>query len=147
MHKRYPVLLLMTMFLLAACGSAEPTPTPIPFARHTAQDVLGALAASGLSVERPMRDMIVGREAPTTFSDRYVFEIASVAPQGGQVLVFDNEAGLQAWEAYIERLRNNSATRRDVVYTYVHNNVLLQLNTNLLPDEANRYKAALEGIQ
>ena len=146
MLKRYLVLLLLAMLTLAGCGGT-PEPTVIPFARHTGQDVLNALGAAGLSVERSQRDMTVGRDAPATFSDRYIFEIASVAPNGGQILVFSDAASLQAWVDYIDHLRNDSSTRRDVIYTYVHNNIMMQLNTNLMPDEANRYKDALEGMQ
>ena len=154
MKQRYLVLLVLAMLALGGCGGSGGSifggpaePTALPFQRHTGQDVLNALGAAGLSVDRPTRDMVVGRDAPTTFSDRYTFEITSVAPNGGQVLVFDNPASMQEWVDFIERLRSDSNTRRDVIYTYVHNNVILQINTNLLPDEANRYKAALEGMQ
>jgi hypothetical protein len=146
MVKRYLVLLLLAMLALAGCDGGVPGPTAVPFQRHTGQDVLNALASAGLSVDQSQRDMTVGRDAPATFSDRYIFEIASVAPNGGQVLVFSDAASMQTWVDYLDRLRNNTDTRRDVIYTYVHNNVILQINTNLMPDEANQYKEALEGM-
>jgi hypothetical protein len=134
------------MLLLASCGGA-PEPTAIPFARLDAQTVLAALVDAGLSVERPIRDRVVGRDAPGGFSDRYVFEIASVAPLGGQVLIFDNSAGLAEWQTYIDGLRASSATRRDVANTFVHHNVLLQLNADVPLDEVAAYRRALEALE
>ena len=145
--KRYLVLWLLTMLLLAGCGSGQPEPTAVPFARYDAQTVLAALVDAGLSVERPTRDRVVGRDAPGGFSDRYVFEIASVAPLGGQVLIFDNAGALAEWQSYIDSLRASSATRRDVANTFVHHNVLLQLNANVPLDEATAFRSALEGLE
>ena len=144
--KRYLVLLLLTMLALAGCG-APPAPTVVPFARYDAQTVLSALVDAGLSGVTPTRDRVVGRDAPGGFSDRYVFEIASVAPLGGQVLIFDTADGLAAWQAYIDSLRASSATRRDVANTFVHGNVLLQVNADLPLDEAAAYRRALEGLE
>ncbi len=145
--QRYLVVLVLATTTLAGCGLGQPPPpTPLPFARHTALDVANAFAAAGLSVQNPVRDLVVGREAPSTFNDRYTFEIDAVAPDGGQILIFNDPARLGEWEAYVNRLRSTSSTRRDVVYTYLHHNVLLQLNANLLPDQAAAYRDALEGI-
>lgn len=145
MLKRYPVLIILTMaLLLAGCGQA--TPPPPPFAQYTAEDVLNAFVGAGLSVQNIRQEMTVGRDAPVTFSDRRTFEIASVAPDGGQIVVFNDAAGLQAWQDYINGLQSSSSTRRDVIYTYVKGNVLIQLSANLLPDEARGYREAFEGM-
>ena len=68
MMKRYPVILVLATWLLAACSAfaGQPTPTPVPFFRHTAEEVLAALNSAGLSVQNPQRDIIVGRDAPLT---------------------------------------------------------------------------------
>jgi hypothetical protein len=145
MPKQYRVLIVLTMAaLLAACGA--PTPTPIPFAQYTAEDVLAAFVGAGLTAGNIREELSVGRDAPLTFSDRRTFEIASIAPDGGQILVFNNPDGLAAWQTYIAGLQSDSTTRRDVVYTYVKGNILVQLNAGLLPDEARRYREALEGM-
>jgi hypothetical protein len=43
-------------------------------------------------------------------------------------------------------LRADRDTRRDVAYVYSFANVLLQVNANLLPEEANAFRAALFGL-
>ncbi|MFN8375629.1 MAG: hypothetical protein U0694_22500 [Anaerolineae bacterium] len=78
----YRLMLCAVLVLLAAgCGTA---PTAIPFATLTAQNVLDALAAANLDVINVQRAMPGSeRDAPATFSDRYTFEIGSIAPQQG----------------------------------------------------------------
>jgi hypothetical protein len=135
-------MLLAIGLLLAGCGSQ---PTPTPFALYTADDVLNALTNAGVSVVSPERDMTAGRDAPSGFIDRYTFiiNIRDIAPNGGQLLVFDNAAAMDEWRQYIERLRGSSATRREVVYVYEKGNVMLQVNANLTNAEAEAYRDAL----
>ncbi|HLU09424.1 MAG TPA: hypothetical protein VK003_07135 [Oceanobacillus sp.] len=150
MAKRYLFLLLLTMTaLMAACeslGVGQQQPTPIPFALFTAQDVIQAFSTAGLEVQAVQRDMAVGRGAPNTFSERYVFEIPRIAPAGGQILVFQTQEDLDAWQNYIAQLRADSSTRREVVYVYVKNNVMLQVNANLTTQEARAFENALENL-
>jgi hypothetical protein len=150
MAKRYLFLLLLTMSVLAAAceslGIGQQPPTAVPFARFTAQDVIDAFSTAGLQVQAVQRDMAVGRGAPNTFSERYVFQVPRIAPAGGQILVFQRQEDLVAWQDYITQLRADSATRRDVVYVYVKENVMLQVNANLTTQEANAFENALEGM-
>jgi hypothetical protein len=150
MVKRYLFLLLLTITaLVAGCenlGIGQQQPTAVPFARYTAQDVINAFSTAGLQVQNVQRDMAVGRGAPNTFNERYVFEVPRIAPAGGQILVFLNQEDLAAWQGYISQLRADSATRRDVVYVYVKDNVMLQVNANLTTLEANAFRDALEGM-
>lgn len=154
MPKRYLLSLLIATILLltlAACGGANPfaapTPTPLPFNLYTAQAVFDAFTAAGLDVLNPVEEQLAGRDTPGEFGERYVFEIGSIAPAGGQVIVFDTPDQLAAWQSYIQSLRNNSATRRGVVYVYVKNNVMVQLNSSLTNAQANAYQAALNAMQ
>jgi hypothetical protein len=150
MMKRYLFLLLLTMTVLAtgceSLGIGQQPPTPVPFARYTAQDVIDAFSTAGLQVQNMQRDMAVGRGAPNTFSARYEFEVPRIAPGGGQILIFQQQEDLTAWQDYIAQLRADSATRRDVVYVYVKDNVLLQVNANLTTQEAIGFRDALEGM-
>jgi hypothetical protein len=138
-------VLLLSIVLLTACG-APAAPTAVPFATYTAQQVLDAFASAGLDIQNVQRDMQVGRDTPTTFSDRYTFEIPIVAPNGGQIVIFDSSANMQAWRDYIEQLRNDRLTRRDVIYVYENHNVMVQVNANLPLEEANRFRDVVAGL-
>lgn len=150
MRQRYLSLLLLAICALAASGCAilsPTTPTPIPFEKFQAQDVFNAFARASLEMQNPEKSMIVqGRGAPGEFSDRYVFEVPRIAPAGGQVIVFGDAGQMQAWQDYIEHLRNDSQTRRDVVFVYFRDNVMLQLNPMLTNQEAFAYRDAFMGM-
>lgn len=148
MLKRYLVLLVLAIFL-NACDSInlQPTATPVPFDKFDVQDVFNAFARAGLPIGGLEQSMLVAREGPTELRDRYVFEIPRIAPAGGQVIIFANAQQRAQWESYIETLRGSSNTRRDVIYTYFHENIMLQLNTGLTNDEANGYRDALLSLQ
>ncbi len=150
--QQYLALVLFAILTVAAgcsaLGLGQPTPTAIPFDRYGVQDVFNAFARAGLQVQNPEKaSAALGRGAPTEFQDRYLFEIARIAPAGGQILVFATPEQLQAWQDYVTRLRNDPATRRDVVYVYAKANILLQLNTTLTTQEANAYRDALNSLE
>ncbi len=146
MQKQYLVWLLLAMAtLLVACGG-DAAPVGEAFNKYTAQAVLDGLDSSGLSVANSRRDMAVAPDVPVTFSDRHLFEIEKIAPSGGQLLIFNNADGLATWQAYVERQRANSTTRRNYVYVYTRNNALLVLSPNLTTDDATAYRAAFERL-
>lgn len=147
MKKQYLVCLLLAIILTAnGCGGIA-QPTTVPFNRFTAQNALDAFSTAGLTVQNAKRDMTVGRGAPGNITDRYVFEIPRVAPDGGQIVVFSTQSALDEWNAYIEHLRADSSTRPDVAYVYVNGNLLLQLSKTLTNDEANAYRDAFMAIK
>jgi hypothetical protein len=151
MPKQYLLsILLATTVVLSGCGGAlpfgsSPTATPLPFALFTAQDVFDAFA--DLDVQNVEQAQTPGRDDPAEFRERYLFEIASIAPLGGQVITFNTPEQLGAWQAYIESLRNQSATRRSVVYVYFKNNVMVQLNSALTVQQAAEFREALDEMQ
>jgi len=142
--------LLALGILLTGCSGGglftSPTAAPLPFNRLTAQQVLDAFNRANLGVENVRRDMLIGRDAPSTFSDRYIFEIASIAPNGGQVLIFATPTDLATWEEYITRLRADPTARRGVIYVYTHANVLIQVNAALTTQQAAAFRTALLGL-
>lgn len=151
MRQQYLALLLLAMlavFLSSGCAILNPTtPTPAPFERYGVGDVFNAFARASLEVQNPQQSTnIQGRGAPSHFSDRYIFELPRIAPSGGQIIVFADASQLQEWQAYIDRLRSSADTRRDVVYVYFKDNVMLQLSTNMTNQEANAYRDAFMGI-
>ena len=145
MFKRYLVLLIMAMTSLFAAGCAQQAAAP-SFDHYQAQQVVDALNAAGATVQNPVQNMTVGRNAPATFNNRIIFEIPRIAPDGGQILTFRTAGDMQAWEDYITSLRNDPDTRRPVIYVYTKDNVMLQLNANLTNEEATQYSAALQAM-
>lgn len=146
----FPLLLAILSFSVG-CSAIEsigqpPPPTALPFNLFTAQQVLNALTAANVSIIEPTREMLVGRGAPGGFSDRYVFQIGKVAPFGGQVMTFATPEDLAEWESYVNQLKANSSTARDVSYVYVFHNVMLQVNANLTLNEAHAYRDALTAM-
>lgn len=143
MPKQYLVCCLAAiLMLLAACGG-DSAPQAAPFNRFDAQTVLESLRSAGFGVQNERRDMIVPQGIPVTFSDRYLFEVEQIAPAGGQLLIFNNAGGLADWQAFIERQRGNSATRRDYVYVYTAANTILILSPNMTTDLALAYRDAM----
>lgn len=150
MPKHYLLIIILAIAAaLAGCESVQllsPEPTAAPFARYAADDVISAFSRAGLQVENVSRNMLMGRGAPSGFRDRYIFEIPRIAPLGGQFMIFDTPEAMSEWLAYVETLRANAQTRRDVIYVYPYANVLLQVNANLLLEEANAFRAALASM-
>jgi hypothetical protein len=134
-------LLLVPLVLVAlvACGTPAPTATPT-FRRYTADEVTKALAPLGITdVRHTPRGPDV--QSPNTATDQRDFAIPSIAPKGGQLLLFGSPAdvaGMRAWYARFPDL---------APYVYVNGNALLQLNSTLPKAEAEKFRAALEAMR
>ncbi len=146
--KRYLVLcvLAMSLSVLAACG-AQSAATPEPFAKYKAVDVLRALTAANLSVVSPQRSLAAAPGAPLSFNDRYTFTIPTVAPAGGQVMIFNTPDALKKWQDYISNQKANSDTRRNWLFVFTSKNVMLQVSPDLTNEEAEQYHQALENLK
>lgn len=147
MRQQYRVWIILAIvaLLVAGCDGGQNQPQAV-FNTYNAQTVLDGLKAAGLSVSNERRDMAVAPDIPVTFSERYLFEIDKIAPAGGQVLIFNSRENLDSWQAYINRQRNNSATRRNFVYVYNKANALLILSPELTVDDASAYQTAFERL-
>jgi hypothetical protein len=143
MSRLFFCLLVVIALLTTACGGQA---TAVPFNTFTAQNVIDAMQDAGRDIQNVQRAMQIGRDAPATFSDRYTFEIGLIAPQGGQILVFNSDSDMQAWRDYIEHLRNDRTRRREVVYVYENHNIMLQLSSALPIDEANDFRDTFADI-
>ncbi|MDZ4765151.1 MAG: hypothetical protein SGI73_11425 [Chloroflexota bacterium] len=137
------VILALALVGCDALPGSAPQPTALPYNLYTPQDAINAFTAAGLDALVPTREMNLSRGAPLTFNDRMIFQIAPVAPSGGQILAFDTPEAMAEWNTYIEQLRADSATRRDVSYVYTYGNILLQVNADLPPRTAQAYRDAL----
>ncbi len=129
---------------------ATTTPAPngssssgaITFRRYTADQVIAALQAVGLSVSdvkaAPRNPNAL---APDVAEETKIFAIASIAPRGGQVLSFNEPHDLQEMQAWFARFPDLAP------YVYIKGNVILQLHSSLPQAEAEQFKAALEAMR
>ncbi len=134
-------LLLVSFALVAlvACGGTAPTATPA-FARYTADDVVKALMPLGISdVQDGKRDP--NSVAPNTYTASKEFAIPSIAPKGGQVQIFASASDLAAMQTWYARFPDLAP------YVYVKGNALVQLNNTLPKAEADKFRAAVEGMR
>lgn len=151
MRQQYLALALLAM--LAVLGSAcstvnsitgQSAPTAVPFNRYSAQDIFNAFARAGLEIQNPEKSTSpIGRDAPTGYKERYLFEVPRIAPAGGQIITFSTPDQLQQWKDYISKLSSQSETHRDVIYTYFNANVMVQLNSGLTNEEAASFRDVL----
>jgi len=126
---------------LVACGGAQMTATPA-FPKYAIADVLNTFKANGLSVEnvRPGTPWKQGDPWPNVALDRQVFDIASIAPQGGIIQTFAEQKDVDAMTAYYARFPDLAP------YVYVRGNIVVQLNNGLAKVEAEKYRAALAAM-
>jgi hypothetical protein len=132
------VLVAFVLVALVACGGVSPTPTPA-FPKYTADQVVAKLQPLGVS-NAVVSQRAANDQSPNTATDRREFAIASIAPKGGQLLLFDSAAdvaGMQAWYARFPDL---------APYVYVKGNALLQLNSGLSKAEAEKFREALNTL-
>jgi len=134
-------LLLVPFVLVAlvACGGTAPTATPT-FARYTADDVTKALMPLGITdIKAGTRDP--KSVAPNTYTAAQEFSIPSIAPKGGQVQIFATASDLAAMQTWYARFPDLAP------YVYVKGNALVQLNNTLPKAEAEKFRAAVEGMR
>jgi len=132
-------LVLLALLALVACGTPAPTATPT-FRKYTVDEVVKALSPLGISdVHFTQRGPEV--LSPNVATDQRDFTIPTIAPKGGQVLFFDtpaDRAAMEQWYAMFPAF---------APYVYTNGNVLVQLNSALPKAEAERFKAALQGLR
>lgn len=124
---------ILALLLLAACGN--------PYAPSQAQ-VEKALAGVGAAkfredVPEP------GSPLPRSFQVRRAFELANVAPKGGQYFICDTRRNCDAIAAYFDALKALAGP-----YTYQSDSglVVVQLNSGLSPAEAAAIAQAVKGL-
>lgn len=129
---RLIVALFLTIFLFA-CGS-----TSAP----TADQVEAALGQAGATA---FKDNVLqeGAPVPRSFQVNRAFEIASVAPKGGQYFICDSKRNCDAIFAYFDALK---ALAGPYLYQSPSGLVVAQLNSGLTPAEAAKYEQAIKGL-
>lgn len=144
--------------LLAGCGRMPMYSQPEPgFRRHTADEVVAALQAAGLSIvqvtPRPIatatpnpdvlrRPRIAGGPPtePMVEIEARTFVIPQFGPKGGRIFIFDSSERLRAKRIWFARFPDLYP------YVYTRENVLLWLDGSLPAEESERFRAALESL-
>ena len=127
------IILLGLAALLAACGGAPAV---------TAQQVAAALQAAGAT---NIHDEQVPADAPLpkSFIAHQAFEIPSVAPKGGQYFICDTKKNCDAIFAYFDALK---ALGGPYYYQSPSGTVVAQLNSDLKPEDAAKFEAAVKSL-
>lgn len=118
---------------LAACGGAPAV---------TAAQVAEKFTAAGAT---NIHDDAINASAPVprSFTAHQAFEIASVAPKGGQYFICDTKKNCDAIYAYYDALK---ALAGPYTYQSPSGTVVAQLNSGLTPDEAAKFEAAIKSL-
>jgi hypothetical protein len=124
---------LLAVILLVGCGGAPAV---------TAQQVSQALASAGAT---NIHDEAVADSVPVpkSFTAHQAFEIASVAPKGGQYFICDSKKNCDAIYAYFDSLK---ALAGPYLYQSPSGTVVVQLNSGLKPDDAAKYEQAVTSL-
>lgn len=127
-------VLLIAYFVLTGSGN-EITP----------QDVIDAFKAAGLEVENP-RPMTADDYGFAPLGDEGIrFMIPSICPDcGGRVIKYSDKTYLEKAKTYYDTLGKESAVLFS--WTFVHKDVLVQINGELPEEKALKYKSALDGL-
>ncbi|PDV97155.1 hypothetical protein [Candidatus Chloroploca asiatica] len=122
------------IILLSACGST-------PASTLTAQAVVDSFNTAGLGlsdVVAPERNP--SAPLPNSYTERLVFTIAEVSPNGGQVFVCATKQNCDAIYAYYEAL---VALAGPYLYQSPNGLVVVQLNSGLAPETAAKFQQAV----
>ena len=119
---------------LCSCIGGSPAVTPAQVAEK-----FTAAGASNVHDETLPADAPV----PKSYTAHQAFEIASVAPKGGQYFVCDTKKNCDAIFAYYDALK---ALAGPYTYQSPSGTVVAQLNSGLTPDEAAKFEQAVKSL-
>ena len=128
--------------------------TPLP-KELTAKDYCKLLISAGLPIGKVVtytaetdKNKLLGRPKQYTskvnFSDT-TLEQGGSDPVGGSIEVFESNQDAQTRKAYIDKI--GEETPLFLEYSYINGKALLRLNSDLTPEQANKYKDAFMKIK
>lgn len=140
---------ILGLLLLTACVGppASPAASPTPKSQWTIEDASNAITSAGLEFASP-RKMVKDDYgwAPMVATEGVRFLIPSLGTdKGGRLYTFANTDDRDTTHNYVVNLGRSSAAFFS--WTFVKDNVLLQINGDLPEDQARRYEAALLGMK
>jgi hypothetical protein len=128
-----PLILIFAVLLLMSCGGEKAV---------TAQQVAEKLTAAGATNIHD-EQLAANVPVPKSYIAHQAFEIASVAPKGGQFFICDTRKNCDAIYAYYDALK---ALAGPYTYQSPGGTVVAQLNSGLKPDEATKFEAAIKAL-
>lgn len=128
------VVLTAVVVALAGCGGDK-------FQKYGADSVVQAYQKAGLSIDNVRPGTRSAQDqSPNVAIEAKDFTIVSIAPRGGQILVFASQKDLDAMKAWFAQFPALAP------YVYTRYNVLVQLNSALPKTDAEKYRSALEAM-
>lgn len=163
-----PCVACALLLLVAAATGCQPSPltapapgqeaksvvTPAPHQNLTAEDVLNALKAAGLPVEKEIvytaendPNKLLGR--PNQYTGKANWNDARVEPltpddRSMTVEVFASAEDVENRHRYVEAIGKSMSPLAQ--YQYVHKNALLRLSHKLTPQQASEYEKVLKSL-
>lgn len=127
------VWIVFLVLALAACGGAPAV---------TAAQVAEKFTAAGAT---NIHDEVIEASSPVpkSYIAHQAFEIASVAPKGGQFFICDTKKNCDAIFAYYDALK---ALAGPYTYQSPSGTVVAQLNSGLTPAEAAKFEQAITSL-
>ncbi len=150
------ILVLLTVSLVG-CGAAQTqTPKQEEAKPQTAEEVVNALKAKGLSIDNIIvytaetdPNSLLGRPNQYTskvkFADTNLEQTDTAEPTGGTIEFFTSNEGAKARKEYIDNFGKSMPML--VEYSYINNGVLLRLDKELTPDQASNYEKAFAELK
>lgn len=137
MKKRFLLLITMIILVLSFGGCSKASKD------MTAEDYAKKLKDSGLSIdnlivydEETDENKLLGR--PNQYTSKVNFD-------NGSIEVFENETDAKNRQDYINKIGESASLFSE--YNYLKDNVLLRINHEVTPEEAEKYEKEFQKIK
>ena len=134
--KKIIALSIASFFALSSCSENTTS-------SYTSNDVIGSLEELGaLEVKDITSEEMGMMKAP--FKQRFSFILESVKPKGAQLFICENKADGDAIFTYYDALKAFGGTN---LFQSKDGKLVLQMNSEVEKEEAEKFKAKIEGFR